>query len=70
LLIRDHIMDETRTNPVSGAIFAINMLVNTTGGGTYTFPEVKKTLKQVGFSDIKIVRKGDRMDCLVEATKR
>lgn len=29
ILIRDHVMDATRTRPASGALFAINMLVNT-----------------------------------------
>lgn len=69
LLIRDHIMDESRTNPPSGALFAINMLVNTMGGDTYTFAEVRDTLKKTGFVDIKLLRTGEKMDCLVEAKK-
>lgn len=69
LLIRDHIMDETRTTPASGALFALNMLVNTPEGDTYTFHEVKTTLEKAGFGQVKTVRSGDRMDCLVEARK-
>jgi SAM-dependent methyltransferase len=69
LLIRDHIMDESRTNPAFGTLFAINMLVNTHGGDTYTLVEVKDTLKEAGFVDIKLVGTGERMDCLVEAKK-
>lgn len=69
LLIRDHIMDDSRTHPPDGAIFALNMLVNTEGGDTYTFGEVKKDLKGAGFGDIKMKRKGEKMDCLVEARK-
>ncbi|MBA4391068.1 MAG: hypothetical protein C0399_09030 [Syntrophus sp. (in: bacteria)] len=69
LLIRDHIMDESRTNPPSGALFAINMLVNTHGGDTYTLVEVEDTLKEAGFVNIKLVRTGEAMDCLVEAKK-
>ena len=42
LIIRDHIMDEARTSPPSGAFFAINMLVATRAGDTYTFAEVKR----------------------------
>jgi hypothetical protein len=45
------------------------MLVNTRGGGTYTFEEVKDSLARAGFQDIRLVRSGDRMDCLVEARK-
>lgn len=69
ILIRDHIMDETRTAPSAGALFAINMLVNTRGGSTYTFEEVKEGLAEAGFEDIRLLRTGDRMDCLVEGKK-
>ena len=73
LLIRDHIMDETRTKPAAGALFAINMLVNTAHGDTYTLAEVKSDLQQAGFEDIKPLRTGrdsfEKMDCLVEAKK-
>jgi len=69
VLIRDHIMDESRTRPPAGALFAINMLVHTTGGDTHTFREVKETLEQAGFQDIKVARSGERMDCLVEGRK-
>jgi SAM-dependent methyltransferase len=69
ILIRDHIMDESRTNPPAGAIFALNMLVNTDGGDTYTFAEVRKGLERGGFVDVRLVRTGERMDCLVEARR-
>ncbi|NLT21428.1 MAG: acetylserotonin O-methyltransferase [Syntrophorhabdus sp.] len=69
ILIRDHIMDETRTAPSAGALFAINMLVNTRGGSTYTFEEVEGGLTEAGFEDIRLLRTGDRMDCLVEGRK-
>jgi SAM-dependent methyltransferase len=69
LVIRDHIMDESRTNPPAGALFALNMLVNTQTGDTYTFREVKDTLKTAGFVEVKLVITGKEMDCLVEAIK-
>ena len=69
LLIRDHVMDESRTKPPAGALFAINMLVCTAGGDTYTFKEIKNTLEQAGFTEVQLVRSGERMDCLVEARK-
>ena len=69
LLIRDHIMDESRTRPPAGALFAINMLVHTSGGDTYTFNEIKNTLELAGFKEVQQVRSGERMDCLVEARK-
>lgn len=69
LLIRDHIMDESRTKPPEGALFAINMLVNTRGGDTYTFSEVEKGLSEAGFVNIRMLRSGERMDCLVAGVK-
>ncbi|MEI6125996.1 MAG: methyltransferase [Pseudomonadota bacterium] len=69
VLIRDHIMSESRMSPPAGAVFAINMLVHTKGGDTYTFSEVQKMLEQAGFKDIKLVRTGEKMDCLVVGKK-
>ena len=69
MLIRDHIMDPTRTRPAAGTIFALNMLVNTAGGDTYTLEEIRNSLLQAGFKEVNLVREGDQMDCLVEAKK-
>jgi predicted O-methyltransferase YrrM len=69
IMIRDHIMDESRTRPPAGAMFAINMLVATEGGDTYTFKEIKECLKQAGFEDIGKIRHGERMDGIVTARK-
>ncbi len=69
LLIRDHIMDDSRTYPPGGTIFALNMLVGTEGGDTYTFAEVNSDLESSGFKQIEQVRSGVKMDCLVEARK-
>ena len=69
LLIRDHVMDPDRTSPPQGTLFALNMLVNTKGGDTYTFDEIRSNLETAGFGEVKLVRKGERMDCLVEAKK-
>lgn len=69
LLIRDHVMNSDRTKPMLGATFAINMLVATNGGGTFTFKEIKEDLSFAGFSKVKLIRKGDYMDCVVSAEK-
>jgi hypothetical protein len=69
VLIRDHIMDESRTKPPAGALFALNMLVNTPAGDTYTFSEVRRMLLEAGFEMVELLRRGDAMDCLVEARK-
>jgi hypothetical protein len=69
ILIRDHIMDESRTLPPAGAVFAVNMLVGTAGGDTYTFGEIKESLEKAGFADVRRVRSGEETDGLVEAGK-
>jgi len=69
LLIRDHIMEENRTRPPAGAIFALNMLVGTEGGDTYTFQEVKSALGSAGFVDIRQIQQGVNMDGMVTARK-
>jgi cyclopropane fatty-acyl-phospholipid synthase-like methyltransferase len=52
LVIRDFIMSPDRTQPAPGALFAINMLVSTEGGGTYTEAEMRAWLETAGFREI------------------
>ncbi len=56
LIIRDHVMKPNRLHPVAGALFAVNMLVATEGGGTYTFEEIEAGLKEAGFVRIKLLQ--------------
>jgi predicted O-methyltransferase YrrM len=69
IVIRDHIMEPDRIRPRDGAIFAVNMLVATTGGNTYTFEEIHSGLVQAGFGRVRVLQKGERMDGLVEGFK-
>jgi hypothetical protein len=69
VVIRDHVMEPDRTRPKDGALFAVNMLVSTPAGRTYTYSEIRACLEQAGFIKIRLLRKGDHMDALVEAFK-
>jgi precorrin-6B methylase 2 len=69
LAIRDIVMDASRTQPASGAMFAINMLVATQGGGTFTLDEFKEDLKSAGFSDVRLVHRDENMNSLIVARK-
>jgi SAM-dependent methyltransferase len=69
LLIRDFVMDSTRTMPKEGALFALNMLVNTVAGGTYTFDDLSEALGQVGFVHIELSRGQDLQSDVVKAEK-
>ncbi|NLX14971.1 MAG: polyketide synthesis methyltransferase [Phycisphaerales bacterium] len=70
LIIRDVIMDESRIRPPAGALFAINMLVATEGGGTYTFGELKEDLSTAGYTDVQLIRQDDWMNSLIRAVKK
>lgn len=67
LVLRDHVMEPDRTRPRAGALFAVNMLVGTAQGGTYTFDEIRAGLERAGFVRVRQFRAGERMDALVEA---
>ena len=67
--IRDMLMDATRTRPVDGALFAINMLVNTESGGTFTFDEFREDLQAAGFVDAAVKVKSEDMSSVVVARK-
>ena len=69
LLIRDHVMAPDRVHPAAGAIFAIDMLVETPGGNCYVYAEIEAGLREAGFDGIRMLRQGERMDAVVEARK-
>ncbi len=69
LVIRDHVMDPSRTQPPAGALFAVNMLVSTRGGTTYTFQELREDLESAGLGQVSWTRMGQKMDSLVEAIR-
>jgi predicted O-methyltransferase YrrM len=69
IVLRDHIMKPDRTEPISGAVFAVNMLLATEGGNTYTFEELERGLTQAGFGRVRLIQKGEHMDGLVEGFK-
>jgi O-methyltransferase. len=52
IVIQDWIMKNDRTQPTSGAIFAINMLVGTEAGDCFTEQEVTGMLNGAGFKNI------------------
>ena len=69
LVIRDHVMSSDHTRPTSGALFAVNMLVGTGGGRTYSFKEIKSALESAGFIKVNLIQPDERMTGLVEGFK-
>lgn len=65
--IRDIVMEESRTAPRAGALFAVNMLVATPGGGTFTLREIREDLAAAGFGNVRLVRPDEGMHAVVAA---
>jgi (2Fe-2S) ferredoxin/predicted O-methyltransferase YrrM len=56
LVIQDFILEPDKTAPKWGALFALNMLVGTRAGSSYSEPEYTAWLSAAGFRDIHHVR--------------
>ena len=69
LVVRDIVMDRSRVSPVSGAMFAVNMLVATEGGTSYSLDEFRDDLTLAGFVDIELIHKDEGMSSLIIARK-
>jgi predicted O-methyltransferase YrrM len=55
LVIQDFVVDDGRTGPPQAVIFALNMLVNTAGGDTYTEAEIRGWMEAAGLADVERV---------------
>ena len=53
VVIQDFILEQNRTSPYSAALFALNMLVGTKEGSSYSGPEYTEWLMDTGFTDIR-----------------
>ncbi len=67
--IRDIVMEPNRTAPLDGALFAINMLVGTETGGTFTLEEFAEDLQAVGFTNVELRIKSSDMNSVVLAQR-
>ncbi len=56
VVISDFILDADKTSPRFGTLFALNMLVGTRAGASYSEPEYEEWLKEAGFASTKRVR--------------
>jgi ubiquinone/menaquinone biosynthesis C-methylase UbiE len=49
IAVAEFLVNADRTGPLNGLFFAVNMLVNTDSGDTYSFEEISSWLKDAGF---------------------
>jgi hypothetical protein len=59
IVIRDFVIDEDRTSPAQAALFALNMLVGTRGGSSYTESEYGAWLLDAGYQ--RVERRGPEL---------
>jgi ubiquinone/menaquinone biosynthesis C-methylase UbiE len=63
--IIDMIPNDERTGPPFALIFALNMLVNTATGSTYTLPEYRSWLAGAGFAEVTTIDVGSHSPAIV-----
>ena len=63
-------MESSRTAPVAGALFSVNMLSGTEGGKCYSWTEIQEDLLSAGFTDVQLVRRDEGMHSIVRAPVR
>jgi hypothetical protein len=67
IYIRDIVMEPSRTAPLAGALFAVNMLSATEEGNCYCLTEIQEDLQSAGFTDVQLVRHDEGMHSIVRA---
>jgi (2Fe-2S) ferredoxin/predicted O-methyltransferase YrrM len=56
IVIQDFVLNEDKTEPKTGALFALNMLVGTQGGSAYSEREYAQWLVEAGFGDTRRIQ--------------
>lgn len=55
IAIMEFVVNDDRTGPPMGLLFAVNMLVNTTAGDTFSFKEISGWLREAGFRNPRLL---------------
>ncbi len=53
IVVKDHILDDSRATPPVGAIFSLLMLLTTESGRCYSFSEIKSWMEEAGLSQVR-----------------
>ena len=67
--VRDFVMNPSRTEPLIGTFFGVNMLANTETGMVYTFDEIREDLETAGFTEIEFAIPAEDMCSVVVGRK-
>jgi ubiquinone/menaquinone biosynthesis C-methylase UbiE len=55
VVIQEFVLNSAKTQPLFGTLFSLNMLMGTHRGSSYSYIEMKKWLKDVGFKNVRKV---------------
>jgi predicted O-methyltransferase YrrM len=55
VVVHENLVNSNKTSPTSAVLFALNMLVNTGGGRSYSGREIKGWMKEAGFVDTQVI---------------
>ncbi len=55
IAVQEFLVNKERTGPVNGLFFAVNMLVNTDQGNTWSFEEIGAWLEEAGFTNPRLL---------------
>lgn len=55
IAVAEFLVNDERTEPLVGLLFAVNMLVNTDHGDTYSFREISGWLTEAGFVNVRTI---------------
>ena len=56
VVVQDFILEPDKTAPKQAALFALNMLVGTPAGSTYSYEEYSDWLREAGFQEVRQIR--------------
>jgi ubiquinone/menaquinone biosynthesis C-methylase UbiE len=56
IAVQEFLVNKERTGPVNGLFFAVNMIVNTTEGNTWSFDEIGAWLEEAGFTNPRLLQ--------------
>lgn len=59
IAIHEFLLEKDRAHPAAGALFSINMLINTAAGRSYTRQEMRSWLVKAGFKSITVKKLGE-----------
>jgi len=70
LVIREFVLNSDRTAPKHAALFALNMLVGTRAGNSYSEDEYRNWLAQAGFNDVAHLHLPGTSDLIIGVRRR